>query len=292
VETIPVSRPRRFLVTFATPGFKESLDRLVGSAHCSGQFEDIYIWNETLLRSDPLFRGEALIAYDRGIGFWSWKPHIILAALNDARDGDVVVYSDAGRYRGGYTVYRSVAPLIAFAELNAGCLPGVLIPNYGPNSHWTRRDCFVLMKCDSVHYWSHPQVQATFSVWIKNEQSLQFLREWRAYCMDIRIIGDGPNTCGLPNLPGFVDHRHDQSVLTNLVLMRRITPLVIKSRLFRCLVALKPRALSASLVHKKIDNISAIAAGTHPLRPLAQEVLGSTTVGRYAYRRSEKDARR
>jgi hypothetical protein len=277
-------------VTFATPDFTESLDRLVESAYSSGQFEDVYIWTETLLRRDPLFRGKALLDYDRGIGFWSWKPHIILDALTHARNGDVVVYSDAGRYRGGYTLYRSVAPLVDFAERNDGFLPGVLIPNFGPNSHWTRRDCFVLMNCDSVHYWSHPQVQATFSVWIKTKQSLQFLQEWRRFCLDIRIIGDGPNTCGLPNLPGFVDHRHDQSILTNLVLMRRITPFAVKSRLFRWLVALKPRSLSASLVVKKIDNISAIAAGTHPLRPLAQEVLASTTFARYACRRSTKEA--
>lgn len=115
-----MTRPRRILVTFATPDFTESLDRLVDSAYSSGQFEDVYIWNETLLRRDPLFRGKALLAYDRGVGFWSWKPHIILDALTHARDGDVVVYSDAGRYRGGYTVYRSVAPLVDSAERNDG----------------------------------------------------------------------------------------------------------------------------------------------------------------------------
>jgi len=285
-----VSSRRRFLVTFATPDFKESLRRLVGSAHRSGQFEDVYIWDETLLRSDPQFRGKELLDYDRGIGFWSWKPHIILDALSRARDGDIVVYSDAGRYRGGYTVNRSVDPLVEFADLNGGFLPGVLIPHFGPNSRWTRRDCFVLMGCDSVRYWSHPQIQATFSVWIKNEQSLLLLQQWRAYCTDIRIIGDGPNSCGLPNLPGFIDHRHDQSVLTNLVLMRRVTPFVVKSRLFRGLVAVKPRALSASLVLKRIDNISAIAAGTHPIVPLAREVLASRTLARYASRRSANDA--
>jgi hypothetical protein len=146
------------------------------------------------------------------------------------------------------------------------------------------------MNCDSGHYWSHPQIQAAFSVWIKTNQSLAFRQEWRRYCMDIRIIGDGPTTCGLPTLPGFIDHRHDQSVLTNLVLMRRVTPFAVKSRLLRWLVALKPRSLAASLVVKKIDHISAIAAGTHPLRPLAQEVLASTTVARYACRRSTNDA--
>ncbi len=38
--------------------------------------------------------------------------------------------------------------------------------------------------------------------------------EWLESCRDRRVLTDEPNTCGLPNLPGFVDHRHDQSVLS------------------------------------------------------------------------------
>jgi hypothetical protein len=37
------------------------------------------------------------------------------------------------------------------------------------------------------------------------------------YCRDPRVVSDQPNRCGLPNLPGFIAHRHDQSILTNLV---------------------------------------------------------------------------
>jgi len=35
--------------------------------------------------------------------------------------------------------------------------------------------------------------------------------------LDERIASErNQNTCGLPNLPGFVEHRGDQSILTNL----------------------------------------------------------------------------
>jgi hypothetical protein len=37
-------------------------------------------------------------------------------------------------------------------------------------------------------------------------------------CEDVRMVSDLPNTQGLPNLPSFSDHRHDQSLLTILAL--------------------------------------------------------------------------
>jgi hypothetical protein len=272
---------RRTLVTFATDDFASQRDALVESAQRSGQFADVIVWNENALRSDPGLPEVGLLSHDRGVGYWSWKPHIILRALEALDDGDVVVYTDVGRYRGGYSVSRDLSPLVAFCRGNAGILPGVIVPNFGPNSRWTRRDCFVLMGCDEPYYWEHPQIQATFSVWLKTETAIEFATEWRRYCADIRIVGDGPNTCGLPNLPGFVDHRHDQSVLTNLALKRGIAAFPIDSPLFTWLVARRPHALSASLVAKNVDNVTAIAAGAHPVKLMAREALASARFGRF-----------
>jgi hypothetical protein len=276
-----VSVKRTLLVTFATEDFASQREVLLESALRSGQFEDVIAWDESRLRSDPSLPGAPLLNHERGVGYWSWKPHIILDALESVDEGDVVVYTDVGRYRGGYTVSRDISPLVSFCERHDGIFPGVVVPNFGPNSRWTRRDCFVLMDCDEPYFWDHPQVQATFSIWLKTEHSLRFLSEWRTYCADVRIVGDGPNTCGLPNLPGFVDHRHDQSIVTNLALRRGVTPFVIDSALFRWLVAARPHSLSASLVVKKIDNVAAIAAGTHPVKLMALESLGSAKLGRF-----------
>ncbi len=267
-------------MTFATDDLAGPRDALVASAHGSAQFDDVFVWDEDRLREDPGLRGDPVFAHRRGVGFWSWKPHIILDTMSRVDGGDVVLYSDVGRYRGGFTVHRDIGPLVEFCERNGDFMPGVLVPNFGPNSRWTKRDCFVLMDCDSPSYWSHPQVQATFSVWLKTERSIRFLTDWRRFCSDIRIVGDGPNTVGLPNLPGFVDHRHDQSILTNLVLKLDATPFVVESRLFRSLSAARPKSLSASLVVKDVDNVTAIAAGTHPVRLLAREIVNSAFLGR------------
>jgi hypothetical protein len=44
----------------------------------------------------------------------------------------------------------------------------------------------------------------------------RFVEMWLDACTDARVLTDAPNTCGQPNLPGFVEHRHDQSVLSVL----------------------------------------------------------------------------
>src|SRR5205823_2371810 len=42
---------------------------------------------------------------------------------------------------------------------------------------------------------------------------------------DRRCITDDMNECGLPNLPRFREHRHDQSILTNLCVKHKISSL-------------------------------------------------------------------
>ena len=145
-------------------------------------------------------------------------PVLILEKLNAVADGDFVVYWDCGRGN-GFRFLRAVDPLLKWADsLGDGAIPGVSVPQYGPNAKWTKRDCFVYMDCDNERFWQHPQIQATYSVWKKTRATTDFVATWLRYCGDPRIITDAPNTCGLNNRPGFVEHRWDQSVLTNLVI--------------------------------------------------------------------------
>jgi hypothetical protein len=141
-----------------------------------------------------------------------------LEKLAAVADGDFVIYSDCGRGN-GFRFLRAVDPLLEWVDsLGDGAMPGVSVPQYGSNAKWTKRDCFVYMDCDNERFWQHPQIQATHSVWKKTRATTDFVATWLRYCCDPRIITDAPNTSGLNNLPGFVEHRHDQSVLTNLVI--------------------------------------------------------------------------
>jgi hypothetical protein len=217
-NTAPPDRATVF-VSFATPAFAAAQARLRTSAVTAGRIGRSIEWNSAQLRDTPFHAAHrAVLDSPRGAGYWAWKPYIVLAAFDAVPEGGYVVYCDCGR-GDGYLFRQSVAPLIRWCEATgSGALPGVHVPGHGRNAAWTKRDCFVRMGCDGEAFWNAPQVQATFSVWRRDARNRAFLERWLAFCTDRAIVSDDANVCGLENLPDFREHRHDQSVLTNLCL--------------------------------------------------------------------------
>jgi len=178
----------------------------------------VITWDAPRLRETAFYsEHRAILSQPRGSGYWLWKPFIILDALLQSEPGDIVAYYDVGRLR-PHLFHRPISVLLERCVAMGGLLPGVPIPLMGPSRRWTKRDCFVLMQCDSPEYWNHCQIQATFSVWKHCPRAVDFVEEWLSYCSDPRILTDMPNQCGQENFPEFIDHRHDQSILSNLVL--------------------------------------------------------------------------
>ena len=211
------------LVSFATPELRGLQDAQAASAVAVGGCDAVTTWDPARLNQTAFSaQHRDILSQPRGAGYWLWKPFTILEALRQSDPGDVVVYYDVGR-RHPHVFRRSVSPLIERCTAMGGMLPGVPIPLMGPNRMWTKRDCFVLMDCDSARYWNHCQIQTTFSVWKHCQRAVDFLEEWLAYCSDPRIVTDMPNQCGQENFPEFIDHRHDQSIVTNLVLKHGVS---------------------------------------------------------------------
>ena len=81
---------------------------------------------------------------------------------------------------------------------------------------YTKRDTFILLGADSPFYTETKQFNAAIQIYKKSQFTEIFLEELLYYSQDKRIITDDPNTLLLPNLEGFIDHRHDQSILSIL----------------------------------------------------------------------------
>ena len=214
------------LVTFATKNFTFQQQSLVHSARSCANIYNVSSWTESSLRSTRFFLDNSSILREKkGAGFWLWKPYIILEELCKNDKSEFVCYYDVGRGRGNQ-LPRSIEPILNWADAhNFGVMPGVFIPECGPNGWWTKRDAFVVIGCDTKKYIDAPQVQATFSVWRKTNSSREFVEAWLDYCCDRRVLSDDDNVCGLPNYPGFIEHRHDQSVLTLLCIKYGIQPI-------------------------------------------------------------------
>jgi hypothetical protein len=55
------------------------------------------MFNKRSLNTNPTFvnRNKNILERKRGAGYWLWKPYLIFQELYLARDGDIIVYSDA-----------------------------------------------------------------------------------------------------------------------------------------------------------------------------------------------------
>jgi hypothetical protein len=70
------------------------------------------------------------------------------------------------------------------------------------------------MGCDEPRFHDAPMLDASILVLRKSMRTMEFVDEWLGYARVQEILTDCPNVSGLANLDGFVDHRHDQAVLS------------------------------------------------------------------------------
>jgi hypothetical protein len=210
-----LSAPRVHHLTFCTPDYAGVARELRLSAAKWGLTTRTYTPRHPAVTAVAKAHPE-IMRQARGAGYWLWKPAILLDTLNAVPDGDVVFYTDAGM-----TLIRDPRELFERATDEA---PSVLFehatsedaPDFFKQSRWTKRDCFVLMDADRPEFWNATQVIAGFQMHRNGAKARALVSEWLRFASDDRILTDRPNTMGAPNLEGFVEHRHDQSILTNL----------------------------------------------------------------------------
>ena len=82
---------------------------------------------------------------------------------------------------------------------------------------YSKRDAFILLGADMPFYTETSQYMAGIQIYKKSKFTLNFLEELLYYSQDKRIITDDPNTQGLNNYYGFVDNRHDQTILSIMI---------------------------------------------------------------------------
>jgi len=204
------------LVTYATPRFRHRQIFLHASARANRVADATWPFSPAkVIASGFQERCPDLRLNERGSGFWAWKPFIIQRVLDAVPDGDLVFYCDVGRTHPFKLLTPCLPPLLRWMEEKGqSMLPGVGIPWDGPMSMWTKRDAFVLTGMDDPAFHSAAPVQASFSLWRAGSEARSFIGQWMDWCADRRLVSDDASGCGLPELPGFREHRHDQALLS------------------------------------------------------------------------------
>jgi len=174
------------------------------------QFDVVHSYNrDWLITTDFYLENKDILDEKRGGGYWLWKPYIILETLNKMNEGDILLYMDSGDiFSGNISSYLKTYFQNENSLLTLGGYPQKL---------WTKRDCFILMGCDEPRFHNHIQLEAGILSFKKTGENVKFINEWLTFSKNKSILTDIENQHG-ENYLGFKDHRHDQSIITNLAI--------------------------------------------------------------------------
>ncbi len=227
---IETSQPQ--LDHFITAGFgryKGSGKRLFKQAQESDWFENIYLYDDKILKTDPVFmQHHASIMAEIPSGFFIWKPYIILSVLMQAKDGELILYCDSGcelnplasKTMNEWIELTSQNDMTVFTS---GC-------HWQPFAKSVTQEFFLNQEIKNEFPIS---VAATYLL-IKNSPAMrEFIRKWYGLCMkdDYRLLND--NSYGKKEQNDFIAHRHDQTILHFLLMGTSLKIKFLEDNLWR-----------------------------------------------------------
>jgi hypothetical protein len=233
---------KKVLVSFADQRLSSSLRRLRSQALELEFFDHLYFLTENDL-SESFVRkfGDKLNSKFRGFGYWCWKPEVISMIFDSLDEGDILLYIDVGCHLNKFGLDRlkfyfnitesSPSGVLAFDGNPPSTDSGLLISDskwlnhVHPNYKWIKGD--LLARLDVLndhHFLESPMIHATTIFFKKTENSKRLIEEWKSIILEnFSYIDD--NTSVIPNIPGFIEHRHDQALFSILGYKYKISTL-------------------------------------------------------------------
>lgn len=156
----------------------------------------------------------------RGGGYWRWKSYILCDALSKLKDGDYLAYFDSGCILTG-----DIHQLISCMERDDQDLMLFAQSSDFSERKWTKRDIFISFNCDDrSDILDTPQTYSGFIICRNTPQIRDFMKQYYEVCNTGSLITDADCTCGLPDHTGFIENRHDQSILSVMAKMKGVHP--------------------------------------------------------------------
>lgn len=198
------------LVSFGDSRMTESKERLLQQAVVSGAFDEIYIMDERNL--SPNFMNkfqDKLVHGSRGFGYWCWKSAVIKQVMDKMQDGDILLYTDIGCHINPARK-QEMQGLINNVKVSKSGILGFAIPNI--EKHWNKGDLLDYFNVRNRRdITDSNQIRATAFFLRKTAVTKNLIKEWLGVFENhFDLADDTPSKS--PNLDGFREHRHDQSI--------------------------------------------------------------------------------
>jgi hypothetical protein len=204
----------KHFITFAggEQNYYDATKRLQTQAQNINLFDTTKIYTDQDLKNDSEFwprHSEFITTHSRGYGYWVWKSYIIKKTMETLQDGDVLLYLDCG-CEIGHHQYDALKK-----NLEEGAKEDYILRSlHGDENTHTKMDLFIKMGMLEDKYVYDYQYQSGAFIIYVCDKTREFINEWYDLSCDYSNIDDSPSIH--PNLPCFVEHRHDQSIFSLL----------------------------------------------------------------------------
>jgi len=206
----------KILLNYADGKFLESQFKNSQSGLAAG-FNVVYQMNRSEISPVFIEQNQEIMSQKRGAGYWLWKPYFIHSILFNMTKDDVLFYADSG----SVFVRRMDGIFKAVMDDPKGIV-GFTLAGGHLEKHYTKRDLFIHMDMNKPEYTDTPQRMASFMCFRRTPESVAIAWEYLKLSCTPHLVMDAPNADGWIE-PGFVDHRHDQSIWSLLTKKHGIT---------------------------------------------------------------------
>lgn len=220
---------KKILISYADQNFSESLKRIGKEARKMKRFDHVILYTPKDLPAS--IKASPLFCFEKGGGYWIWKPFLIYKTLCSCSFGDVVVYVDAGcSLRADSLEWDEYERIIL--EKNAIFFQYRDLKYQG----WDQFSRVSENNSPQIYHWQKPSVIDYFNqyigtsdymkynkiwagfIFVKKTDNLSIVDEWLKISLFYPELVIEPFGLELKKIPeSFNEHRHDQSILTPLV---------------------------------------------------------------------------
>ena len=211
-----MSRQQIRFITFGShSNYINAGKRLCNQASSLNLFHEIQLYTFENLKSDLEFYNKHLdfvLKNKRGCGYWLWKPYLIHKNLESMKNGDILLYLDCG-------CEMDIRNRMKIAKMFHLINKYKLICSTSKHTEiiWNKMDLIVELKILHNGYLMTQQKEAGATAWLVCDETRKLAKDWYniACSNNYHFIDDTPSI--RPNINGFNEHRHDQSIFSLLV---------------------------------------------------------------------------
>lgn len=185
-------------------------NQLIQSIHKYAADFEIIVFNKTDMNIEFAEKNKRILEMPRGGGYWLWKPYIINETLKKLEEGDLLFYLDSKYFF-----------IEEFSNLYREPIQSkdIIVWKNKPNEqewfmcNWCKMS--VIEKYNIKDIVFKDKVNDCWAGCIvlkKTDFSINFIREWFDMCCVYDDITD--STSSIQNHIEFIEHRHDQSLLS------------------------------------------------------------------------------